>query len=83
VIVSDTGIGMRKEDIPKAFEHFRQVDSSLSRKYEGSGLGLPLARELMEAHGGRLEIESTPNVGTTATVVFPRERVIQRREAAA
>ena len=83
IAVADTGIGMAKEDIPKALERFRQVDSSLSRKYEGAGLGLPLARQLMEAHGGRLELDSTLHVGTTVTMLFPAERVIERHEAAA
>ena len=83
VAVTDTGIGMAKEDIPKAFEQFRQLDNSLSRKYEGAGLGLPLARQLMEAHGGQLELESTLRVGTTATMTFPSARVITRSEAAA
>jgi signal transduction histidine kinase len=47
-VVADTGIGMRREDIPVALEPFRQVDSSLSRRYEGTGLGLPLSRALAE-----------------------------------
>ena len=83
IVVADTGIGMAKDDIPKAFERFRQVDGSLSRKYEGAGLGLPLAKQLMEAHGGTLELESTLHVGTTATMVFPHERIVARQEAAA
>jgi len=83
IMVADTGIGMAQEDIPKAFERFGQVDSSISRKYEGAGLGLPLAKQLMEAHGGELELESTLHAGTTVTMVFPRERIIARQEAAA
>jgi signal transduction histidine kinase len=83
IVVTDTGIGIAKDDIPKAFEPFHQVDSSRSRRYEGAGLGLPLSRQLMELHGGRLEMESTLNVGTTVTMVFPRERVVERKEAAA
>jgi signal transduction histidine kinase len=77
ISVTDTGIGIAAEDIPKAFELFRQIDSQLSRKYEGTGLGLPLARQLMELHGGRLMLESEVNVGTTATIVLPAERVIE------
>jgi signal transduction histidine kinase len=77
IVVSDTGIGMSKEDLPRAFERFSQIDSELSRRYEGAGLGLPICKKLVELHGGRLEIESEPNVGTTATIVLPPERVIQ------
>jgi len=79
VSITDTGIGIAPEDIPKAFERFRQIDSALSRKYEGSGLGLPLARQLMELHGGRLVLESKLHQGTTVTVYFPAERVLDER----
>jgi len=72
--VKDTGIGMKADDIPMAFERFRQIDNSLSRKYDGAGLGLPLARDLVELHGGSISLESAPNMGTTATVNFPRNR---------
>jgi len=71
-IVADTGIGMRREDIPVALEPFRQIDSTLARRYEGTGLGLPLARALTELHGGELTIESEQNRGTTVTVTIPR-----------
>jgi signal transduction histidine kinase len=77
VAVSDTGIGMAQADIPKALEPFRQVDSKLSRKYQGTGLGLPLAKHLTELHGGTLIIESEVNAGTTVRVVLPLERVVQ------
>jgi signal transduction histidine kinase len=80
ISVADTGIGIATEDIPKAFERFRQIDSRLSRKYEGSGLGLPLARQLMEAHGGRLVLESELHRGTVVTVYFPPERIVSRSE---
>jgi signal transduction histidine kinase len=76
--VADTGIGIAKEDIPKALERFGQVDSKLSRRYEGAGLGLPLAKQLMELHGGTLVLESELNVGTTVTVIFPQERLKRR-----
>jgi signal transduction histidine kinase len=79
VSITDTGIGIAPEDIPKAFERFRQIDSALSRKYEGSGLGLPLARQLMELHGGRLVLESKLHQGTTVTIYFPAERVLTER----
>jgi len=76
ISVSDTGIGIAADDIPKALERFSQVDSSIVRKYEGTGLGLPLAKLLMELHGGSLHIDSAPQVGTTVTVKFPAKRVI-------
>ncbi len=74
--VTDTGIGMNDEGIRIAFEPFRQVESTQSRKYDGTGLGLPLARGLMELHGGSLALTSVPNSGTTATVTFPPSRVL-------
>jgi PAS domain S-box-containing protein len=76
--VIDTGIGMAAEDIPKALEPFGQVDSKLSRKYEGTGLGLPLSKALVELHGGRLEIESQPGTGTTVSVILPPNRLAPR-----
>ncbi len=73
-VVSDTGIGIASEDIAKALQPFGQIDSNLNRKYTGTGLGLPLATELAEMHGGALDISSKPGVGTTVTVRFPVER---------
>ena len=63
--VRDTGIGMTGDEIRQALELFRQVDNSLSRRFEGAGLGLPLAVKLTELHGGRLEVRSAPRRGTT------------------
>jgi signal transduction histidine kinase len=77
--VSDTGIGMKAEEIPIALEPFRQIDSVHTRRYEGTGLGLPLARTLVELHGGTLHIDSIPGRGTTVTVTFPPERLIDAR----
>ena len=82
VAVADTGIGIAAEDIPRALERFRQIDSALGRKYEGTGLGLPLSKRLVELHGGTLEIESRVGSGTTITVTFPAERVLEDRKAA-
>jgi PAS domain S-box-containing protein len=77
LVVKDTGIGMTSDGVKKALEAFGQVDSSLSRKYEGTGLGLPLTRALIELHGGRLEIESALGEGTCVTAIFPGERIIR------
>ena len=74
--VTDTGIGIAEEDIPRAMAIFGQVDSKLERQYEGTGLGLPLALNMMKLHGGTLHIDSEPGSGTIVTVRFPPERVI-------
>jgi len=78
ILVEDTGIGMRPEDIPVALEPFRQIESQLNRRYEGTGLGLPLANTLVELHGGRLAIESEPGRGTLVCVRLPRERILTK-----
>jgi two-component system, cell cycle sensor histidine kinase PleC len=75
VAVRDTGIGMASHEIRDAVQLFGQVDNSLSRRYDGAGLGLPLAIQLAELHGGTLTVESAPGQGTTVTVRFPCERV--------
>ena len=69
--VRDRGIGMDPEAIERAFVPFAQLDNSLSRQFDGSGLGLSLARVLVELHDGRIEIDSAPGLGTTATVILP------------
>jgi PAS domain S-box-containing protein len=74
--VADNGIGMASHDIPIALAPFQQIDSALSRRYQGTGLGLPLVNSLIELHGGRLEIDSAPDEGTTMTLHFPAERVL-------
>ena len=74
--VSDTGIGMAPEDIPTALTTFQQIDGELNRKYEGSGLGLPLTKLLVEQHHGSLKIASKPGEGTTVTAIFPQSRLI-------
>ncbi len=75
VTVVDSGIGMSAEDIKVALTPFGQIDSVQARQHEGTGLGLPLARSMMELHGGRLSVESVPGEGTTVKMLFPAERV--------
>ncbi len=74
VKVSDTGIGIAPEDVSTAMVPFQQVDGAASRSYEGTGLGLPLSKALVELHDGRLELESKVGVGTMVTVWLPPER---------
>ncbi|MEI6558181.1 MAG: PAS domain S-box protein [Rhodospirillaceae bacterium] len=74
--VADTGIGIAAADIPKVLEPFGQVDTALSRRHDGTGLGLPLCRNLIEMHGGHLDIVSCLGAGTTVTVRFPGDRIV-------
>lgn len=74
--VRDNGPGMTAEEIKVALEPFGQVDASLARRYQGTGLGLPLARRLAELHGGGLEVHSTKGAGTTVDIWLPPERVM-------
>jgi signal transduction histidine kinase len=78
ISVTDTGIGIAEKDIPVALERFGQIDSTLARRYEGTGLGLPLAKQLTELHGGSLTIESTVGVGTSVIVALPAERILKQ-----
>jgi signal transduction histidine kinase len=84
--ISDSGAGMAPDDIPRALQPFIQVDTSLARRHGGTGLGLPLTKIFVELHGGRLEIESTLNVGTTVTVILPAsanaDSLVPMRQAA-
>jgi signal transduction histidine kinase len=72
--IADNGIGMDVESIPTALAPFRQIDNRLDRKYEGTGLGLPLSKGLVELHGGVLDIKSQVHLGTTVTVRLPATR---------
>jgi len=74
-VVGDTGIGIAPEQLARVMSPFVQADSGMARRYEGSGLGLPLARQLMELHGGSLALASTLGHGTTVTLTLPPERV--------
>jgi len=79
--VADTGIGMAPEDIPKALEPFGQVDNVMISSEEGTGLGLPLTKALVELHGGTFGLESEVGKGTIATVTIPAERILSPRNA--
>ncbi len=76
VIVADTGIGMDDREVVIAMEPFGQVENSLARSFEGTGLGLPLARRLAELHGGHLTLRSVKGVGTTVEISLPSFRVM-------
>lgn len=78
IAVTDRGVGIASEDIPRALTPFTQLDGSLSRTHEGTGLGLPLAKHLTELHGGNLFIESVVGEGTTVYVDLPLSRVVER-----
>jgi PAS domain S-box-containing protein len=76
IVIEDSGIGIAASDLDKALRPFGQIDSRLARKYQGTGLGLPLAKSMLELHGGRLELVSTPGVGTKATAWLPAKRIL-------
>ena len=77
-VVTDTGIGMEPQTISAALEPFRQLDRSLSRRFEGAGLGLSITKSIVELHGGVLLIESAVGEGTTASIVLPASRTKPR-----
>ena len=78
--LSDTGIGIATDDIPRVLQPFEQVESSLSRTRNGTGLGLPLTAAMMQLHGGSIEIKSEIERGTSVTIHFPPERLVDERE---
>ncbi|MEI7474415.1 MAG: hybrid sensor histidine kinase/response regulator [bacterium] len=71
ISVEDTGIGIAKDDIPKVFDKFQQIESTLSRDVGGTGLGLPIAKELVEAHRGHIWLESQPQEGSIFSFILP------------
>jgi len=80
--ISDSGIGMTADEIPLALEPFRQVTSRFRSKFDGTGLGLPIAKKLVELHGGTLSIISEVEVGTTVTICLPAARFVSAATSA-
>lgn len=74
--VRDSGVGMAVEDIPRVMEPFTQIESPMTRQHEGTGLGLPLVKKLVELHGGSIDMETAPGEGTTVRVRLPASRVV-------
>jgi len=75
LIVADNGIGIPEADLDRVLKPFEQVDSSLSRQHEGTGLGLPLVRAMIELHGGTVTLNSTVGIGTQVILTLPAERL--------
>lgn len=71
IVVRDTGVGIAPEELPHVFERFYQADASTTRRYEGTGIGLALARELVELHGGEIRAESEPGAGSAFILRLP------------
>lgn len=82
IVVNDTGIGIEAKDIAAALAPFGQVESNLSRRYEGTGLGLPLTQALVERHDGKLVLDSEPGRGTRVTARFPSKRIMRAQAQA-
>ncbi len=82
IVVEDTGIGIARKDIDRIFDRFAQVDGSTTRRYPGSGIGLALVKELVELHGGWVDVESHPGVGSRFAVTFPVAGTGQARRQA-
>ena len=76
IIIEDTGIGIAQEHIDVVLAPFGQIESALSRKHQGTGLGLPLTKALVELHNGTLNITSEVGVGTIVTITLPAERIL-------
>jgi len=73
IVVKDTGIGIPSESLPLIFESFRQLDGGLTREFGGTGIGLSLAKRLVELHGGKIEVTSTLHKGSSFKIILPKE----------
>ena len=82
IIVTDTGIGIPANDLERVFLAFEQSDSRLARAAQGTGLGLPLVRQLVECHGGTVELSSELGAGTKVVVELPSQRSLPEEDAA-
>jgi signal transduction histidine kinase len=76
LVVTDTGIGIDNAALESLFEPFRQADSSITRRFGGTGLGLPISLRLMRLHGGALDLDGSPGKGTIVRISFPGERIL-------
>lgn len=81
LIVSDTGIGIPKEDLPRVFERFYRVDKARARHSGGTGLGLAIVKHLVESHHGHIQVDSIEGVGTTFIVTLPKNQPKEKNEA--
>jgi signal transduction histidine kinase len=81
--VADTGIGIEKDDIPRIFKPFEQIESDHARHHKGTGLGLPLVKGLVELHDGTISVNSTPGLGTVVIVKLPPDRVLPAAQGVA
>lgn len=73
--ISDTGIGIKKEDLPRIFDKFYRVKTIETRQIVGTGLGLSIVKSIVDAHLGSISVESEEGGGTTFTVLFPKESI--------
>jgi len=71
--VKDTGIGIKKEDLPRLFVEFQQLDTGSSKKFSGTGLGLALTKSIVEAQGGKVGVQSEPGKGSVFFAILPFE----------
>jgi signal transduction histidine kinase len=83
ITVRDTGVGMTEKEMAHAMMPFGQNENRFTGKHDGTGLGLPLAKAMLELHEGTLTMSSVPELGTTVTMIFPAQRIIARGRAAA
>jgi signal transduction histidine kinase len=70
--IADNGVGIDAKDLPLIFERFRQIDGSSTRAYRGMGIGLALAKAFVELHGGTIQVDSQPGLGTTFRIRLPK-----------